>query len=69
MCFFIGLDNVMNYYATDPTQEEIEIASNFISQTGINTDITIPYVFKGSDALLKKMDDSFYKSHVCLYLK
>ena len=57
----LGLDNVLNYYQTNPTREEKEIASAFIQQTGIDTSITIPYVFEGSQTLLQKFNHDFIK--------
>jgi uridine phosphorylase len=57
----LGLDNVMNFYTTQPNEEEKEIAQAFITQTGIRTHITIPYVFEGSHSLLQKFGDDFIK--------
>lgn len=57
----LGLDNLMNYYAYTKSAEENELIDAFISQTGLNTAITIPYISKGSDAILNKFPDHFFK--------
>ncbi len=57
----LGLDNVMNYYLTNPSEEETNISNAFIQQTGMDTAITIPYVFEGSHSLLQKCGDDFIK--------
>ncbi len=57
----LGLDNLMNYYAYTKSAEENELIDAFITQTGLDTAITFPYISKGSDTLLNKFPDSFYK--------
>ena len=57
----LGLDNVLNYYQSNPTEEEKNIANAFIEQTGIDTSITIPYAFEGSQTLLQKFNHDFIK--------
>lgn len=57
----LGLDNLMNYYAYTKSAEENDLIEAFINQTGLNTAITIPYISKGSDALLNKFPDQFFK--------
>ncbi|MBP6023564.1 nucleoside phosphorylase [Ferruginibacter sp.] len=57
----LGLDNLMNYYAYTKSAEENELIDAFIAQTGLDTAITFPYISKGSDTLLNKFPDSFYK--------
>jgi uridine phosphorylase len=57
----LGLDNLMNYYGHIKTKEENELTDAFILQTGLDTKITIPYIFKGSEALLNKFPDNFFK--------
>ena len=57
----LGLDNLMNYYAYIKSAEENELIDAFITQTGLDTAITFPYISKGSDTLLNKFPDSFYK--------
>lgn len=57
----LGLDNLLNYYAYEKSQEEKEMANAFIDQTKLDTSITIPYAFKGSETLLSKFGDKFHK--------
>jgi uridine phosphorylase len=57
----LGLDNLMNYYAYQKSTEENELISAFISQTELDTAVTVPYISKGSDVLLNKFPDTFYK--------
>ncbi len=57
----LGLDNLLNYYAYTKTAEENELVDAFVTQTGLNTAITVPYVSKGSEALLNKFPDEYKK--------
>jgi len=57
----LGLDNLMNYYAYIKSAEENEMIEAFITQTGLNTAITIPYISNASDALLNKFPEPFFK--------
>jgi uridine phosphorylase len=57
----IGLDNLLNYYAYQKTTDESEMAKAFIEQTKLNTEITIPYAFKGSESLLKRFGKDFHQ--------
>ena len=57
----LGLDNLLNFYAHQKTSEETAISDAFIAQTKLDTSITIPYTFKGSEILLNKFDEGFHK--------
>lgn len=57
----LGLDNLMNYYAYQKSDDENELISAFVSQTELNTAVTVPYISKGSEVLLNKFPDTFYK--------
>lgn len=57
----LGLDNLLNFYRYDKTTEEKQIADAFVSQTGLDTSVTIPYAFAGSSTLLQKFGDGFHK--------
>lgn len=57
----LGLDNLLNYYAYQPSNTEAAIANAFIEQTGLHNSVTIPYVFEGSTTLLSKFGNNFYK--------
>ncbi len=57
----LGLDNLLNYYAYEKTAEESEMANAFIEQTKLDTNITNPYAFKGSETLVNKFGNEFHK--------
>ena len=57
----LGLDNLLNYYAYEKDRDEQEMAKAFAEQTKLNPWVTIPYAFKGSEMLLNKFGDDFYK--------
>ena len=57
----LGLDNLLNFYSYDKSQDEADMANAFIEQTQINTAVTIPYAFKGSKTLLNKFGPKFHK--------
>ncbi len=56
----LGFDNLLNYYAYDKTKDENELIDSFVKQTGLNTNITIPYISKGSETLLAKFPNEQY---------
>jgi len=57
----LGLDNLLNFYAYEKNTEEKEMAKAFIEQTQLDTTVTNPYAFKGSQLLLKKFGEGFHK--------
>ena len=57
----LGLDNLLNFYAYKKTGDEKAMSDAFVSQTGLDTAITIPYAFSGSEILLKKFGEGFHK--------
>lgn len=57
----LGLDNLLNYYQFEKTAEENEMVDAFVTQTKLNTAITIPYVFEGGKNLINKFGDDFFK--------
>jgi uridine phosphorylase len=57
----LGLDNLLNFYAYEKNAEEKEIANAFIAQTQLDSSITNPYAFRGSQLLLKKFGQDFHK--------
>ena len=56
----LGFDNLLNYYAYDKTKDENELVDAFVSQTGLDTKITVPYISKGSETLLNKFPNEQY---------
>lgn len=57
----LGLDNLLNFYAYTKSAEEKDMADAFIAQTKLNIEVTNPYAFGGSQALIKKFGDHFHK--------
>ena len=57
----LGLDNLLNYYAYTKSPEETELTDAFVTQTGLDKAITVPYISKGSEALLNKFPDEYHK--------
>jgi len=57
----LGFDNLMNYYEYEKSNEEIELIASFLQQTKMDINITMPYVFRGSEILLNKFGDDVYK--------
>jgi uridine phosphorylase len=57
----LGFDNLMNYYVHQKSADEKAMMDAFIQHTQMNSDITMPYIFKGSDAILNKFGDDFFK--------
>lgn len=57
----LGFDNVLNYYEHDITSEDAELINAFIQQTEMDTRITMPYVFAGSQQLIDQFGQGFYK--------
>lgn len=57
----LGLDNLLNFYNYNKTTADSEMAEAFISQTKLDTAITNPYAFPGSEMLLNKFGGEFHK--------
>lgn len=57
----LGLDNLLNFYKYEKTADEKAMAEAFITQTGLDTAITNPYAFSGSQMLLQKFGEGFHK--------
>ncbi len=57
----LGLDNLLNFYSYEKTADDKEMAEAFIAQTNLETTITIPYAFSGSELLLQKFGKNFHK--------
>ena len=57
----LGFDNLMNYYEYEKSNHEKELINAFIDQTQMDTTITMPYIFKGSEMLINKFGDGFIK--------
>lgn len=57
----LGLDNLLNFYRYSKSTVDKEMADAFIAQTGLDTAITVPYCFSGSEMLLNKFGSDFFK--------
>ena len=57
----LGLDNLLNFYQYQKTDSDKAIIEAFVEQTGLNTTITNPYAFSGSETLLKKFGKDYHK--------
>ncbi len=57
----LGFDNLMNYYEYEKSNEENELIASFLQQTQMDINITMPYVFRGSEILLNKFGEDVYK--------
>lgn len=57
----LGLDNLLNFYSYQKSDDEKAMADAFVEQTKLDTAITNPYAFAGSERLLNKFDKSFHK--------
>lgn len=56
----LGLDNLLNFYSYQKTAEDKAMADAFVAQTGLDTNITRPYAFSGSQVLLKKFSNGYH---------
>jgi uridine phosphorylase len=57
----LGIDNLLNFYNTEPVVEEEEILQAFMLQTGLNNQVSKPYISPCSKKLIAHFDDGFYK--------
>lgn len=57
----LGLDNLLNFYEYEKTEADKDMVNAFIIQTGLDTAITNPYAFNGSEMLLQKFSEGFHK--------
>ena len=56
----LGLDNLLNYYSYQKEEANKQIADAFVEQTGLDTAITMPYVFEGSTSLRSKFSNGYH---------
>ena len=55
----LGLDNLLNFYNYKKTDADTAMTDAFIRQTNLDTAITNPYAFSGSETLLQKFGARF----------
>jgi Uridine phosphorylase len=57
----LGIDNLLNFYRLDQTDEEKQLLQSFITQTQLNQGISQPYISRGSASLLKHFVNNFHQ--------
>jgi len=55
--YVIGLDGLLNYYKYKKSIEQMDLIDQFIWQTGYPYILAKPYVFRGTESLLKMMKE------------
>lgn len=56
----LGIDNLLNFYRHQPTDEEKEIIQAFTTQTQIHQQVTVPYITRGAPSLIKHFVNGFH---------
>ena len=56
----LGFDNVMHFYTLENTGEEKDIITTFKNHTGLTSGNVIPYIYQGSDNLLKYFEKDYH---------
>ena len=56
----LGLDNLLNYYRLEQTEEERLLLQNFVTHTGLGHQTSYPYISMGSISLLKHFAADFF---------
>ena len=56
----LGLDNVMHYYKTENSEEEVQILKDFKAHTGLGLDNISPYIFSGNEELLRYFENEYH---------
>lgn len=57
----LGLDNLLHYYHYEPTINQVQLRDAFLEQTGLSTNITIPYVFEAGQDLLSRFGSQYHR--------
>lgn len=57
----LGLDNLLNFYRHDPSEEENELLRSFATQTQLHQRLAQPYLSSASASLLRHFTTGFYK--------
>lgn len=57
----LGLDNLLHYYQYEPTANQLQLRDAFLEQTGLSTNITIPYVFEAGQDLLSRFGSQYHR--------
>jgi uridine phosphorylase len=57
----LGLDNMMNFYNTESTDEETRIITAFKSHTNLTSGNVAPYIYEGSKRLLNLFQQDYHR--------
>lgn len=57
----LGIDNLLNFYRHDPTEEENELLQNFSTQTQFHHRLAQPYISSASASLLRHFTAGFHQ--------
>lgn len=57
----LGLDNLLNFYRIEHTDEENQLLQSFITHTQLNAQITNPYISRASATLLKHFVTNYHQ--------
>jgi uridine phosphorylase len=57
----LGLDNLLNFYRLEQSEEEKQLLHSFITQTGLQAQVCNPYISTASGSLLKHFVNGFYQ--------
>lgn len=56
----LGIDNLLNFYRHEQTDEEKQIIQSFITQTQFHNQISNPYITGGASSLIKHFVEGFH---------
>jgi uridine phosphorylase len=57
----LGLDNLLNYYRLEHTEQEIQLLHSFTTHTQLHSQVCNPYISIGSASLLKHFVNGFHQ--------
>ncbi len=57
----LGIDNLLNYYRLEPSEEEKVLLQQFVTHTQLNASFAQPYIAAASVGLMKYFVDGFHQ--------
>lgn len=57
----LGIDNLLNFYRSEPNEEEIQLIHSFITHVQMTGQISTPYITGASPSLLKHFVQGFHQ--------
>ncbi len=57
----LGIDNLLNFYRHDSSEEEKQLLQSFIAHTQLDTNFSQPYITAAAPSLLKHFVDQFHQ--------